>query len=446
METRVRTRWTSVLAEMKKHLSSLGIGIAVCSLVGIAGCELESYSESVRFALREDPLIRVGSKIGDERWEPDYPGQLPIKSMAEINDPNHPFYPKRSTLNDEIIRDPMQISAAERQELLKALDEIFGVPAHPRIAEAAAGEGKTITAELRKKLRLEDANLEKGSKSFRTHCMHCHGKEGDGRGPTAKWVNPHPRDFRQSLFKFSSVDRSVDASRLPLREDLIRTINHGLEGTAMPAFSLLPRNEIEDLVSYVIFLSIRGAVEYNVMVQAYTADAKTGKLTFAKDEDRPNVSASVKAYTQLFVNNWATSQDPSVKIKVGPYPIKEGDTEALKKSVQRGQALFLGDEKAAGKIAGAAKCVTCHADYGRQSKFRFDDWATLAKPNNFTNGVFRGGRRPVDLYYRIHSGIAGSGMNVFGKELSNDDIWNLVNFVQVLNSPTMQKSLEIKLN
>ena len=71
----------------------------------------------------------------------------------------------------------------------------------------------------------------------------------------------------------------------------------------------------------------------------------------------------------------------------------------------------------------------------------------LTKPRDMTSGVFRGGRRPVDIYYRIHSGISGSGMTSFGKVLKNTDrIWDLVNFVKTMPYPAMRKSMGIVLD
>ena len=51
-------------------------------------------------------------------------------------------------------------------------------------------------------------------------------------------------------------------------------------------------------------------------------------------------------------------------------------------------------------------------------------------PRNLRKGVYRGGRRPVDLYWRIHNGIDGSGMPESNKAaLKEDDLWDLVNYV-----------------
>ena len=136
----------------------------------------------------------------------------------------------------------------------KALESHFGTPANPTV--------KLEDTEAIKMLKLDDATLAKGSAAYRIHCIHCHGVPGDGRGPTARWINPHPRDFRQGIFKFQSVDQVQGGTqRPPLRSDLMRTLRSGIEGTAMPTFNLLKDAELESLISYVIHLSLRGSAE-----------------------------------------------------------------------------------------------------------------------------------------------------------------------------------------
>jgi hypothetical protein len=71
---------------------------------------------------------------------------------------------------------------------------------------------------------------------------------------------------------------------------------------------------------------------------------------------------------------------------------------------------------------------------------------------DLTKGVYRGGRRPIDLYYRIHSGINGSNMasllDVEGETPKDREkrIWDLINFLQVLPYPEMRKKYDIKLD
>jgi hypothetical protein len=111
--------------------------------------------------------------------------------------------------------------------------------------------------------------------------------------------------------------------------------------------------------------------------------------------------------------------------------------------------LFLGIGEEA---KAAAPCVSCHIDYGRQAKFRSDGWGTLTRPNNLTLGIYRGGRRTIDIYNRVHSGINGSGMASFGKVFKRDEkaktdsLWDVVNFVRVLPYPGMRRDLGVHLD
>ena len=96
-----------------------------------------------------------------------------------------------------------------------------------------------------------------------------------------------------------------------------------------------------------------------------------------------------------------------------------------------------------------ASCVSCHFDFGRRANFRHDTWGTLVRPANLTAGAYRGGRRPMDIYFRIHSGINGAGMPRFGskeKGLAPNQIWDVVNFVQVLPYPQMREKMGIKID
>jgi hypothetical protein len=279
--------------------------------------------------------------------------------------------------------------------------------------------------------------------------VHCHGVNGDGRGVTAPFINPHPRDFRQGLFKFQAVDQVAGPTSPPRREDLRRTIHQGIEGTHMPAFNLMPAKDIDALVSYVIHLSIRGKLEYDTVMNgyayAYDADPNTRTLTYDGD-----VTLGEYMQTMYAVNLKAWERAPARAIKIKPYPFKEGvDNDEFKASVKRGYYYFTGqDDKQPG--AKGLNCVSCHANFGRQAMFKWDSWGTLVRPNNLTNGIYRGGRRTVDLYHRIHSGINGSNMPAFGVHenvpATANAVWDLVNFVQTLPYPAMREKLGISID
>lgn len=81
-----------------------------------------------------------------------------------------------------------------------------------------------------------------GENLFQGLCAGCHGKNGDGNGPFAPFLNPKPRDFAGRTFK-----QRVDAGDI----GLYRILSLGIKGTAMPAWSALPPRDRWALVHYV---------------------------------------------------------------------------------------------------------------------------------------------------------------------------------------------------
>jgi mono/diheme cytochrome c family protein len=412
----------------------------VLSLAWLSGCD-DTYSDAIVYTVRTDPLF-TKALPGNEQPFPDRPGQLPLFVFADVEDSRNPLHDIADKfLKDGTIRDPSQLKDKDREELEKVLDKIFGTPAEPQVASSI------LTPAARDVLQLSKKKLVEGSRLYRLHCLQCHGVTGDGRGPIAKWVNPHPRDYRQGLFKFVSVDQ--EKSSKPSRADLVRVIRDGVEGTAMPAHNLLPAEELELLSSYVIHLSLRGQAEYDTLTLAFTEKMELNK------EVAPKGIASF-VFGDLrgesggppgLIEQWVTAQSAPIQVQEYPRKYLEGPKyeEELEQSIKRGQGLFLAAEK--GKEA--ASCVSCHKDYGRQSLFRYDVWGTLVRPANVTAGVYRGGRRPIDLYWRIHAGINPSTMPPLGvgpTGLKGDQIWDLVNFLQVLPYPAMREKYKVELD
>ncbi len=433
------------------------LALLPAALLGLAllpGCE-DHYSESRIFPVRTDPVIyfhkvtELGVLVG-ELPEPDRPGQLPLRRLKGLDDRRNPFHlqlddaahGETDAKHEEELRkkreqlracffDPADLSTEQRDELQKILNEAFGTPANPKFNANYAN----VPAAHVKALRLEDDMLREGGRLYRLHCMQCHGLTGDGRGPTAQWVNPHPRDYRPGKYKFQSVEQlsAQGAERPPRREDLFRTIYQGVEGTTMPAHNLFPDEQIEAMVSYVIFLSIRGRAELSALDRLAK---KEGRI---EDYLRGKVAGGTARNIKNITKEWVESQSSERIIPVGQYkePTEpEARKEWLRTSVQRGYDLF------------QANCGTCHKDYGRQADYKVDNagWGILVRAANLTTGVYRGGRRPIDLYWRIHSGINGSGMAKLGDVMTSDQIWDVVNFLQTLPYPAMRLERGVKVN
>jgi mono/diheme cytochrome c family protein len=411
---------------------------ALLGLALLPGCESDNYSDAVQFTVRTDPIVL--EPFTGERVEPDRPGQLPLLSVGQLEKLTQLLPDANVQAAQTKLRDPAGISDADRQKFEETYEEIFGTPGQPHFKLKG-------TEAARKKLRLDDDTLAHGARVFRVQCVQCHGVLGDGRGSTSAWVNPHPRDYRPGIFKFQSVDQAKynRPNLKPLRADLLRTLESGVEGTSMPAFNMLPEADREAIVSYVILLSIRGEAELGTIKEDMQEEGGPKNLVVKKGVPG-GIKGSLRRGVAEIAKEWLESQDNP--ITAVPYPKY---TEAEKKaSVQRGHALFLADvpkikelfpkatEQQLSTLKGAS-CVLCHRDYGRQALFKFDAWDTMTRPANLTTGVYRGGRRPIDIYWRIHSGINGSPMNIFGSEglLTGEQIWDLVNFVQALPYPSM---------
>jgi mono/diheme cytochrome c family protein len=300
-------------------------------------------------------------------------------------------------------KDPSKVPAKDRDELRKYLEATFGTPAQPTV-HSDEEDQPMVEA-----LKLEDVALAAGSKLYRRHCLQCHGVAGDGRGPSGPWLHPHPRDYRQGLFKFMSS--AGDNARKPRRDDLHRTLTAGIEGTSMPSFAWLPEGDLQAIISYVIHLSIRGEVEFRMLVMV------------AKHQLDADVKSEAQKWTTLALQRWKNSDSSQLVPKNAAPPANE--SQRLE-SVRRGYEIFTDAKK--------GQCLSCHVDFGRQAQFRYDAWGTLTRPRNLTEPVYRGGRRPIDFYWRLSGGIVPCEMPALkiDDEAQVRDVWDLVNFVQAL--------------
>ena len=380
------------------------------ALATLSGCTLDGYPDDLAYPPRTDPLV-VGRADKDASGF-DRPGVFPKELFVGLP----------PDARDRLLLDPAKMKADEAQQLNSQLIAIFGSPAHPWVA-GGNSETRDILAKLSETLQLDPETLSRGSKLYRQQCLHCHGLTGDGRGPTSPWVNPHPRDYRLGVFKFTSSSQA-EGSRKPRKDDLVRTIRVGIEGTSMPSFRTFPDEDIEALASYVVHLSLRGETEMKVMVQGIKGELDAG------------IDGGVNDFLSLAAGYWQDAQ--SKMIQPDAIPQYRTGSEEYKASVQRGWKLFVQQ--------GGAGCIGCHTDYGRQSAYKFDYWGTIVRPMDLTTGNYRGGLRPIDLFWRIHSGINGTGMTAFGQALSSKDIWDLVNFVQVVPYQRMREDCGVNLD
>ena len=238
----------------------------------------------------------------------------------------------------------------QQQTIVNVLEAMFGTPDDPYVLPES---GLDIN-----KIRLaagpvwsDQAGVQRGL--YRQHCVHCHGITGDGIGPTSALLNPYPRDYRPGKYKYKSTVRSA----MPTHADLERILRHGVMGTAMPSLDLLAPSELDALVEYVKYLSLRGQVESS-LIRA-VADLGEGeplptdRETLVGNEDSPGVllAEAVK---------WQEAQDQIVDPPARP-------EMELAESVDLGRALFYGAK---------ANCVKCHGptSLGDGVTTDYDDW------------------------------------------------------------------------
>jgi mono/diheme cytochrome c family protein len=105
--------------------------------------------------------------------------------------------------------------------------------------------------------------LEEGRELFGRNCATCHGPEGKGDGPGAKGLNPAPRNF-------TTPAGWKNGTRL---EDIYRTLDEGIKGSAMVAYRDLRR---KDRMALVHFVQSLGAFDHGPSdPQAHDALAKS---------------------------------------------------------------------------------------------------------------------------------------------------------------------------
>lgn len=361
------------------------------SAAGCGGCgsNPEAYPDNFTYPERREWIFVESPKEPPTKPEP--PGELD-ESILRINE------------RGGKVLDPATVPAALRDELNRFLQQTFGAPARPTIA------GDDETRSLAASLGLTDERLAAGSRLFRKHCQECHGPTGNGRGTTAPWITPHPRDFRQGVFKFVSTNGTI--ARKPTRDDLFQTISNGLATTQMPSFALRSEDERHRLIDYVMFLSVRGKTEYEILRRL---------LVYGEEGLNEDVSADAAEIVRAELRSWSLAQSDVMPAQAPVFSENE-----LAESIRRGHALFV-DAKGGG-------CVTCHVNYGREGKLQYDVWGTVVKPGDLTEPKRKGGTTPEQLYRRIHGGIGPSNMPA-PTGLSDAQFWDLVNFIKALPYP-----------
>ena len=218
-------------------------------------------------------------------------------------------------------------------------------------------------------VEVTDELVERGQELYEELCIKCHGEDGAGAGPFARFLNPKPRDFTEGTYKF----RMTPSGSIPWDSDIYRTITFGFKKSSMPAWFELPSEDRWALTHYV--------------------------KTFADEE------------------TWEDEPDDPIEIPEPP-PVDS-------KVIALGAAMFAemkcwdchgsmgrGDGAAAGTLE--------------------DDWGLPIRPADFSKGVFKVGDRDEDIYRTVATGLDGTPMPSFGDALDEEQLWAITYFVRSL--------------
>lgn len=371
-------------------------------------------------------------------------------------------------------------AASYDEEIANILTSLFGTPDEPKFPYLEGDEDEAHEFINFDNLKWAAGRVHSDidgrpiSGLYREHCAHCHGITGDGAGPTASFLNPYPRDFRLSKFKF----KSTPLRRSPTDHDMELILRNGIPGTAMPSFRTLPDEEIKALTDYVKYLTMRGQFERLLIAELSSLEGEPlldmsfvpdGDLVAAlikieadEEEDEEEPGEAEEAFEEqldYFLNDlflesvlprWSETESGVTKVPEVPAAIATSHAghSAL---VEKGREIFFAK----------GNCAQCHGEtaMGDGQIASYDDWTNewikspgvdptdkktyrdftaagalkprVIRPRNLRLPVYRGGGRPQDLYRRIFNGIEGTPMPD-GKTLSEDEIWALVAYVKWL--------------
>jgi len=221
-----------------------------------------------------------------------------------------------------------------------------------------------------------------GKALYRRYCITCHGSHGDGVGENAPYLDPKPRDFTRATFKC----RSTPSGSLPTDSDLFDAISRGIFNSAMPPWRPLTREERADLVAY------------------------------------------IKTFSPRF-----QEEKPAAPLQIPPEPPSSSE------SVQRGAELFQN-----------MNCWSCHGKEGRgngpSAHNLTDSKGNPIVPFDLTSGMhLKCGDSSQGIFRDLMTGLDGTPMPSFSDAMTPDQAWDLVHFIEWLQSANRGKGFWAKL-
>ncbi len=306
-------------------------------------------------------LQRLGTSIGP--WRQPLAAPTPVRGAKPSMKGVTTTYVDAAGQTQETSIEDGLLPRRERSRRLYGEARAKATPQALAAAEDAERDYAALMGAWRKANPEWNERLTKGEALYVEHCASCHGAEGRGNGPGARFLSVRPRDFTQAAYRY----RSTQVGNLPLDGDLYRTLHRGLPGTSMPSWRELDPEQIWLLVDYV--------------------------QTFLEDQG----GERDKEF-----------DDQAAALTLPPVPrVTAAKLDAL---IRRGKAVYV-----------AGKCSNCHGTEGRGDGPGWDTElgnggrmrARDLKPRFAGDQPalrIRGGAYPHDLYRTIFTGLAGSAM------------------------------------
>jgi mono/diheme cytochrome c family protein len=229
--------------------------------------------------------------------------------------------------------------------------------------------------------------VELGRRVYVRNCQACHGVDGDGRGPSSPGLSPAPRDLTAAIFRFAAVPPGYD---LPRDEELMRVLDHGLQGTSMLAPDLQP----------------------------------TEKL-------------AVLQYIKTFSAAWV---DASKKVAPARTPTEDPYGSGSGVGIAAGERAY----------HGKAMCWSCHPAYvsddaiGKyQISYGREPASTMREnmnrsvrmwpvPPDYTWDSVKISTSPEAVHRTLNNGLLGSGMPAYLGILEDEEMWAIAHYVTAL--------------
>lgn len=215
-------------------------------------------------------------------------------------------------------------------------------------------------------------------------CAGCHGEDGTGNGPAANTMLPRPRDFTLALYQV----RTTATGELPTDADMLKVIDQGMPGTAMPGW--------EDVLTQGERLAL---VDYLKTFSRFFQGEAPAKLEFSRA------------------------------------------TRGTDEAIARGREVY----------ETIVECWRCHGQEGRgdgESAATLSDDAgfPIFAADLTANWTFNGGGSVEEIYRVLRTGLDGTPMPAFSEiadVITDDDLWGIAHYVRSLSPEEFPEVREV---